>query len=309
MDTTMIQTVAAALAAAVGAILLTLSWRGWRRGMARKPERARRALACAGNLVELIAQVQQHRGMSGAWLAGDAGFKARLPEKQAAVQRLFAALIKDAAKEDAEAHPCFVSHDVKLLRHQWQVLVEGLAASSPEQNFQTHCRIVATLLDWLGALGETRIEQPLAGLIPPAATRNFSHRLPVLAECIGQARALGSTVAAKKHCPPVSRVRLLFLLSRAESLLGQALDAGGGRNETARSAAKRAVDTFVATLRDRLLSSRDIQLSASDCFTLGTRAADGVFGWLESERREVDAALARPAGTPLTTGAARRVAS
>ena len=94
----------------------------------------------------------------------------------------------------------------------------------------------------------------------------------------------------------MSRVRLLFLLSRAESLLGQAPDADGGRNDTASTGARRAVETFVVTLRDRLLRSREVDLSASDCFTLGTRAADGVFAWLESERREVEAAVTRPAG-------------
>ncbi|BAL23178.1 nitrate- and nitrite sensing domain-containing protein [Azoarcus sp. KH32C] len=291
MEITTLQGTGAAALAVAG--LACIYWGGGRKRSHDKIERARGALASAGNLVQLIAQVQQHRGMSAAWRAGDTSFAARLPEKQGAVRRLFSSVLDAAKREDGERIPCFVTHDARVLRHEWERLVEGLADLTPEQSFHTHCRIVATLLDWLAAIGEARVEQPLSGTIPAVAARNFFHRLPVLVESLGQARALASAVAARRHCPPVSRVRLLFLLSRAESLMTQAQAPGAAAMTEVPAEARRAVATFVAALRDRLIASREIELSASECFTLGTSAIDAVFAWLAHEQRVLDAALAQ----------------
>lgn len=285
--------------AALGvAAISMLIWRKLRRLPAGKPERAMEALSSAADLVALVVQVQQHRGMSGAWLAGEKGFATRLPDKQRTVDALFANILTDAPSEEAERCPCFVSNDIRLLRHQWRQMVDELSGYTPEKSFQAHSRIVSTLLDWLSALGEARIEQPLGTRLPEAAARNFAHRLPVLAECLGQSRALGSAVAAKQFCPPVSRVRLLFLVSRAESLLAMALDSeatlGSGRG--VRAEAQRAVQTFVVTLRERVLETPTVTLSADDCFTLATRAVDGVFAWVEAERRELASSLGALAG-------------
>jgi hypothetical protein len=291
------------------ALLAATGWRLRRRPPGGRRARAGAALVRADLLVQLMVHIQQHRGMSGAWLAGDASFAARLPDKQATVSRLFAALLEGMAEEDGEAHPCFVSNDVRLLRHQWQELVGKLGDGSPERSFQRHCRIVATLLDWLAALGEARIEQPLAGAIPPAATRNLFQRLPVLAECLGQSRALGSAVAVKRHCAPVSRVRLAYLAARCEALLGQARAAAGGRDGAACGAAHHAVAAYVAAIRERLLGGHAIGISAADYFALATGAMDAVFAWLEAEKREVAASLARPVAGARASGTARGAGS
>jgi hypothetical protein len=88
-------------------------------------------------------------------------------------------------------------------------------------------------------------------------------------------------------------VRLLFLLSRAESLMAQAQAPGAATATEVPAEARRSVATFVAALRDRLIASREIELSAGECFTLGTSAIDAVFAWLAHEQRAVDAALAQ----------------
>jgi len=297
-----------AAAAGGAALLAAMGWSMRRRPLRGRARRARAALARADQLVQLMVHIQQHRGISGAWLAGDASFAARLPDKQAAVSRLFAALLEGMAQEDGEPYPCFVSNDVRLLRHQWRELVAELGGGPPEGNFQSHCRIVAKLLDWLAALGEARVEQPLAGVIPAAATRNLYQRLPVLAECLGQSRALGSAVAVKRHCPPVSRVRLAFLAARCETLLGQALAAAGGRNAVVCGEARQAVAAYVAAIRERLLVTREIGISAADYFALATRAMDAVFAWLEAQKRDAAASLeqlgagARPSGAACGAG-------
>lgn len=276
----------------LAAVLLGGLWWGWRRRRRqawRLPQRAREGLDCAADLVALVAEVQQHRGMSGAWLAGDQGFAGRLPARQQAVERHFQALLAHGEREQRERYCCFGRDQVTALQRQWQALVQGLAASTPEQNFQAHCRLVSVLLEWLAAVAEARIEQP--GVLPGEGNseRNFGHRLPALAECLGQARALGCSVAARRYCPPVARVRLLFLTGRAESLLAQAAGDRGAEVD----AARQAVQAFVSALRGRLLAADAAGLSAADCFSLGTAAVDAVFRWLEQERLRLDGALGR----------------
>jgi hypothetical protein len=267
------------------------AWLALARGLSWRPERARRSLAASAEIVRLIQNVQQHRGMSGAWLAGDKSFGARLPEKQASIGRILERLEMAARTESTEAYPCFRIGDLRELQGQWQALTAGLVASTPEKSFQDHCHIVARLLDWLRALGEARIEQPAGAKTAGPAVRNFSFRLPTLAECLGQARALSSASAARGRVAPVARVRLVFLFSRAESLLGTALSSTRGATEPEQDQAARTVQIFVRAMRERLLGAGGVSIPAAECFALATHAVDGVFAWQELERRRIAIAL------------------
>lgn len=275
------------LVVAGGVLGLAAFWR-LRRRNTREPARALAALACVGRLTELVAQIQQHRGMSGAWLSGDVSFGSRLPARQAAVEAVFSALLQDAALEDGERLPCFTSQDVLALRFRWRELVERLPRFSPEESFQHHCRLLAMVLGWLSALGEARIALASGGTLPAEAVRKVVSDLPALAECLGQARALGSAVAARGRCAPVARVRLHFLVSRATELLGRA--AQGAVTVQARQPA----EYFLQALRERVLQGDSVAMDAASCFRLGTDAVDAVYGWLAQERAGIERSLQLP---------------
>ena len=88
-----------------------------------------------------------------------------------------------------------------------------------------------------------------------ALARIYLSRLPVLTECLGQARALGASVAARGACSAVARVRLMFLIARAEVVLGQAVTVCAGMPEGERASA--AVVEMARVVRERLLVSVD----------------------------------------------------
>ncbi|ANQ84088.1 nitrate- and nitrite sensing domain-containing protein [Azoarcus olearius] len=270
-------------AALGGAAALWALHRVFGAGAAAGGRRALAALGSVGRLTELIAQVQQHRGMSGAWLAGDASFANRLPARQAAVAALFDALVEDATREDFERLPCFGSAELEALQRDWQQLVEQLPRLSPEESFLRHCRLIAVVLGWLGALGEARIAQQGAANLAPAVRKAVAD-LPALAECLGQARALGSAVAARGRCAPVARVRLHFLVSRAGGLLARAAQGAG-------AGAARPVGAFLQALRERVLQGERVGMDAATCFRLGTEAVDAVYVWLAQERSGIEHAL------------------
>ena len=243
------------------------------------------ALATTQQLFNLVIHLQQHRGMSGAWLSGDGAFLPRIREKQALIETFLPALQR-AARGEAKRHsPCFSGNEFSLFVFRWHDLVGSLASKQPEQSIAEHGYLIAQLLDWLAALGEARLEPLIGSAEQIGRVRNYAHRLPTLAECLGQARAIGTSVAARQACSPVARVRLMFLIGRAEALLEQASQAQDGGQATLR--ARAAIRELTHTVRTRMLLSDGISVSPDDYFSIATQAIDSVIGWVEEHGRQL----------------------
>lgn len=234
-------------------------------------------LATSQLLFNLVIQLQQHRGMSSAWLSGDRSFLPRLKEKQALINTLLPDLQRDARREGANHAPCLTSNDFALFVFRWRSLVDVLADKQPEQSIAEHSQLIALLLNWLAALGEARLE-PLVGGHQLGLVCNYAHRLPTLAECLGQARAIGSAVAARHACSPVARVRLMFLIGRAEALLEQATQANDGGRVTLQ--ARVAIRDLTHTVRTNMLLSDGVSVTPENYFAVATRAIDSVVAWI-----------------------------
>ena len=250
------------------------------------------SLAGCRSLLALIAHFQQHRGMSSAWLSGDQSFASKLDGKGREIEALFQSLRTVARSESGKPHPCLTPNDLSLFRHRWAALREKLAGLSVEQSIAQHSFLIEQLLQWLAALGEARLEPLVAdrGLV-----RNYASRLPALTECLGQARAVGMSVATHKACSAVARVRLMFLIARAEALLSQAAE-GEMRSAQAESAAL-AVQQMARLVRTRMLVSSGINVTVQEYFEVATRAVDAVFDSIaENGRQLAGDGLHRPTG-------------
>lgn len=233
------------------------------------------SLASCAELLRLLNLLQQHRGLASGWLSGDASFESRMLTRRAEIDASLAALSPLLRHEEKQPRPCMTGNELVLFRHHWRTLTDSLASGGVEQSIAGHSRMIASVLDWLAAFGEARIDLVAAKALPPGIARNYTQRLPALAECLGQARALGSSVAVRKGCPPVTRVRLMFLVSRAETLLEQAGN-GGEAN------ARRAIETvrrLVQTIRSGMLAPSGVSLPADTYFAEATQAIDAVYAW------------------------------
>ncbi|OHC68583.1 MAG: hypothetical protein A3H93_08955 [Rhodocyclales bacterium RIFCSPLOWO2_02_FULL_63_24] len=251
---------------------------------------AKQALGFCDCLLRVMSSLQQHRGLSSGWLAGDRAFEKRMMAKRLEIDALQAELAPFVAGETAQTRPCLTSNDLALFRFQWRTLIETLASGNVEQNIALHSHLIAQVLDWLASVGEARIELAAGGVLTPGLVRNYANRLPALSEYLGQARAIGSSVAARKGCSAVARVRLMFLISRAESLLEQAC--AGTDLGIAGEQAKLAVEQMAQTIRDKLLASAGIALNADTYFTIATRAVDSVLEWTRQCGFQIDRGLA-----------------
>lgn len=278
----------------LGALAAGLRSTARRRARADSSLGLHEALRCCDALLRLLSMLQQHRGLSSGWLAGDRSFEARMLGKRGEIEALFGELAPFVARESLQARPCLCSNDLSLFRFKWRTLVDELARGNVEQNIAQHSHLISRVLDWLAAFGEARIELAGGACLPPGLVRNYANRLPALSECLGQARAIGSSVAARRACPAVARVRLMFLVARAESLLEQACAAAdpgvlGGR-------AKSAVALMASTVRMEMLDASGVTLSADSYFALSTRAVDAVLEWARDCGSRVGRDISNAAG-------------
>lgn len=242
-------------------------------------------LAACRSLLALVGHFQQHRGMSSAWLSGDQGFKARLDGKGREIEGLIPSLRDVARRESARAHPCLTLNDLSLFQFNWGQLRDKLADLSVEQSIAQHSFLIDQLLQWLAALGESRVELLLGDKCARGLVRNYASRLPALTECLGQARALGTSVAARRGCSAVARVRLMFLVARAETLLNQANEVGGRGARAERAAL--AVQQMARVIRTRMLLSSGISVAAQEYFEIASAAIDSVFAWIGESGTEL----------------------
>ena len=235
----------------------------------------RESLTACQALLAMISGIQQHRGLSSAWLAGDNSFRPRLTVLENDIaQRLpeLQAAIRNEARQPA---PCLTGNALALFSHHWRNLCERLGELSIEQSVAQHTMMIEMLLKWLQALGEARIEPVVADAARPQV-RDYLTRLPAITECLGQARALGMSVSTRQGCPAVARVRLMFLVSRAESLFKQVSDHGRQATE-----ATAAFQHMARIIRTQMLQASGITISPQAYFSLSTAAIDAVFAWID----------------------------
>lgn len=255
-------------------------------------------LAASRDLFTLLIHLQKHRGMSSAWLAGDAGFLSRLRDKEVFIASLFPALLRHARIESGRPRACFTANEVGLFVFSWRNLVESQAGKAAEQSMAEHGQLIAQLLGWLSALGERRIEPLFAG-DQLGLVRNFTHRLPLLTECLGQARAIGSSVAVRQACSAVARVRLMFVIGRAEALLDQAAQADD-RGRVSRQA-RSAIGDLTHVVRTSMLLNDGVSVSADAYFVIASRAIDGVVAWMDESGRQLQELAEQAAMAEMTS--------
>jgi hypothetical protein len=251
---------------------------GRRRRVKRSATEITASLADCRALLHLAAEIQQHRGLSSTWLSGNSSFEAKVRARRHCIEQQFPVLREIVNREELHAVPCITSNEWRLFQFHWRELCEGLAGFSPEQSFTLHSRLVQKLLAWLEALGEARIALGRRRQVPPEVVRNVFQRLPMLSEVLGQARAIGSAVAVRGNCSPVARVRLLFLVSKAEALLAQVHRSLPKMAE--QEEACRAVEHMAQTIRHGILARSGTIVAADQYFAIASSAIDAVYDWI-----------------------------
>ncbi len=244
---------------------------------------------------QLLLDLQQHRGMVNAFLSGDNSFKPKIEQKQSAIGQDIAAL------DASHGQGLMTEKRWEDIRSSWQALRAGATALPAEESFLRHSELIRAVLYSIGDVAE---RSQVAGDCAAdfALVDALWNKLPAVAEGLGQARGIGSSVAAKGHCSSVARIKLRFLeehISETIGLVNNDLEHADIAQAVAFKQAweetHAAVHEFLALLDEKLINVERPAIDAGHYFSAGTKAMDAVFHAFDQACAAMESALAKNA--------------
>lgn len=168
----------------------------------------------------LIKEVQQHRGLSSAYLSGNVSFKELLEEKTLE--------IKNKINNSSDHIETFYASHPHILRlwtktkEKLTGLLNGIYDLSPQESFMRHTDIISDLLFLMIEIGH------VSNLVldPHAESyyliSSFLKSLPSLTEYIGQTRAIGTAATVKRALTIDDKSKLSVLSAQINASLANA---------------------------------------------------------------------------------------
>ncbi|MEK6813286.1 MAG: methyl-accepting chemotaxis protein [Nitrospirota bacterium] len=247
-------------------------------------EKERLGLEYIVTVRKMLEHVPQHRGMSVALLSGDAGFKEKMIAKQGEIEEDIKVLDGVDRKLGADLK---TQEKWSGIKTKWQDLKGKVFGLSPKDSFDAHTSLIADMIALIGHVGETSTLILDPKLDTYYLMDTIVAKLPALLENMGQARAVGSGVAAKKSASVEEKVHLLTLAGLIQSAT-QSMHDGMHAAFRARPDLKTSLRPFlhasddgakklVETTMKRLLSAERIDMSPAEYFAQATDAIGAGF--------------------------------
>lgn len=228
--------------------------------------------------------IQQHRGMTAAYLNGASEFKSRIMSKRQDVDKFFAQLQKT---ETELGEALKTTGSTSNLMRQWKNIKANSLNQTAGEAIKTHSKLVADIL----ALMTTVADSSEITLDPSLDTYYMGaaliSSLPNLMENMGQARAVGSGIAAKGEFTQKSYVKISVLLSNIDNYATQlksGLAAAVAENPTIKrdlgsmiEANNKAVAEMKLLLEDELIKPEKITISSEKVFSTASHAINGSY--------------------------------
>jgi len=243
-----------------------------------------------------LEYIQQHRGMTSAYLNGDRDFRERILRKREEVDRHLAGL----QATDAELGGALGTDGrLREILSQWEDIKARSLEFTPAESLRAHNALVAALLDLMGHVADTSditLDPTLDSYYLGDA---LVHRLTHLTENMGLARAIGASTAATGRFTQASHTKLAVLAENIENYnkdlrkglaaafaynpaLGKALDGQVKANDE-------AITRLEAMLHHELLDADRITISSDAVFAQATQAIATTYGLFDAIVPELDA--------------------
>ncbi|WP_323814471.1 nitrate- and nitrite sensing domain-containing protein [Cellvibrio sp. NN19] len=203
-------------------------------------------------LRSLLTYVQQHRGLTTGFINGNHAARKDIEALDAKIKRIIAEL---------EVAGSWMRDNVKwssLVDH-WSRLAVIYLQADADKNFKQHNVFIVNLLYLIDDVADVH------HLSKNTNDTDWRYLLSI-AEYIGQARALGTGVAAKGECSSVLRIQLNHLRNKiASSIDGSWPDAS-----------RVEIQQLLSCIETQLVIEKP-SIQAGDYFQLATRCIDHVF--------------------------------
>lgn len=235
------------------AVFLPLLW--WSRQRRLAMAQFAQGLAYVKALRVLLTHIQQHRGLTTGFLSGNRELSGDIAQLE---KRIAGDL------QELKALGSWLKNNslwLNILDH-WSRLSRRYSENDINENLRQHNLLISHLMYLIDDVAEAhRLQRKVAQANEPEDWRE----LLVIAEVIGQARALGTGVAAQGQCTSVQRIQLYHLCHKIEQHLQQPLP------DTIRVAVKQ----LLACIQSDMVLDRPV-ISAQDYFKLASSSLDQV---------------------------------
>ncbi|GKT20554.1 methyl-accepting chemotaxis protein [Acidovorax sp. SUPP3334] len=259
-------------------LLLQVNWTSL-----RTVERENLGVAPAKELLKLVQLTQQHRGLSAAFLGGDASLNTPRQAKQAEVETAFARAQAAATGLDDRA----LTAKLAAVSEEWRTLVSAVGSKSIT-GAQSNARHVVLVAGELGLIDDVANSSGISLDSDPGSyflQRAALTHLPHLTESLGQMRARGALVLARGDASPEERARIETLVDRARQHYGDArktLELASGGNlppqvEAARKAALAAAEEGFKLADENVIQATTLSMPSTQWVAQMTRIIDTQF--------------------------------
>jgi len=232
------------------------------------------------NSRRLIEHLPKHRGMANAFLKGDGSFKSPLMSIQSEIDSDLEALKKLLMKKEA-----VIKDDaIQYMFDDWQTLKQQVLTLSPQVSFSKHTRLIGQFLETLEDTTELTYFKNRIDNFHQRLLNSIVSDIPLLAETIGQARGIGTGVAAQAECSVENRIKLIYLLERSKKIINNSLNPLLNYGKIDSSPLKSEFDTsmnncntFLDTLRSTLIDAESIEIEPNQYYQTATHAIESTY--------------------------------
>ena len=223
-----------------------------------------RGLGYIRKIRSILELGQKHRGLSHGFLNGDATLKSDINEIQ---KKLFSQIsaIEFNGSQAVEWN---------AISSQWKNIADTYSTQTVTDNFESHVNWIYRILDFIEEVAETHYLLRVKDF--DQYNHNFLWKDFLQAiEFMGQARALGTGVAASGKCNSVDKIRLNYLFEKIDHAVKEI-----ERITPFSSDIKTRVNTFLKYMSNDLYQS-PIQVTPQEYFEIATFAISSMYDYFE----------------------------
>jgi methyl-accepting chemotaxis protein len=233
------------------------------------------------HLRQLLELLPKHRGMANALLKGDQSFRQSIEKLQ---QEVSAHL--ERMERFCVSYPSVADNNALApIRDAWTQIRKKLTTLDAEKSFQLHTQLIAMALERME--DDSIYLQRFVGQNHQmrSSLLLLVRELPQVVESIGQARGIGTGVAAQQSSTIANRVNLKYLHEKTASIINDrlvplqdnAINGHALRNMDVFSASADKAVNFLDILRQELIDSDTPTIKPETFYKKGTEAIDACF--------------------------------
>jgi len=235
----------------------------------------------------LLEFTPQHRGMVNAILQGDESFRSKIGSVQQHIDKNIGFLLSQAK----QTRPWEIQQRINQIVTYWKDISKNYKHYSAAESFSKHTALISEILYLTNDVAEeSGIVSCHTSGYELANTANT--KLPLMTELLGQARGIGTGVAAKGEQLTADKIKLLYRLNKLKSVsdsTSTTLKAVFSRNPSLNAHSKdtlqssfQATTEFLNILDSEIVNSDYIDINAELYYQAGTDAIKKNFDLLDT---------------------------